>query len=94
MPVWVVALGLIGLGAGAAQTGATGLLLHTVPAGRIVTAMVVWSQIGMFGYLLAPAVGGPFVDHLGYAWIGLLPLAAGALVAITAIAARHTAVSR
>ena len=89
MPAWVVALGLIGLGAGAAQTGATGILLHTVPAGRIVTAMVVWSQIAMVGYLLAPAVGGPLVERLGYAWIGLLPLAAGVLVALVAFPARE-----
>lgn len=94
VPAWAVALGLIGLGAGAAQTGATGILLHTVPAGRIVTAMVVWSQIAMVGYLLAPAAGGPLVERLGYAWIGLLPLAAGMLVVITAIADSATRVSR
>jgi len=84
VPAWAVALALIGLGAGAAETGATGVLLQAVPAERIVTAMVVWSQLAMIGYLLAPAVGGPLVDHLGYAWIGLLPLAAGAAVALIA----------
>ena len=51
VPAWAVALALIGLGAGAAETGATGVLLHAVPAERIVTAMVVWSQLAMIGYL-------------------------------------------
>jgi hypothetical protein len=51
----MLVLVLIGLGAGAAQTGATGLLLAAVPTARIVTAMVVWSQLGILGYLAAPA---------------------------------------
>jgi MFS family permease len=51
---WAAGLFLIGLGAGAAQTGATGLLLAAVPTTRIVTAMVVWSQLGILGYLAGP----------------------------------------
>ncbi len=47
--VWALALVLLGLGAGAAQTGATGLLLAAVPPARIVTATVVWSQLGILG---------------------------------------------
>ena len=69
--VWLVALTLTGLGVGAAQTAATGLLLATVPIERIVTAMVVWSQMGILGYFIAPAVGGPLTAWLGFGWLGL-----------------------
>jgi MFS family permease len=82
--VWAVALALIGLGAGAAQTGATGLLLAAVPTARIVTAMVVWSQLGILGYLAAPALGGLAAQYLGYAALGLLPAATATLLAILA----------
>jgi MFS family permease len=82
--VWVVTLTLIGLGAGVAQTGATGLLLAAVPTSRIVTAMVVWSQLGILGYLAAPALGGLLAQHLGFAALGLLPLAAAAALALLA----------
>ncbi|GEM_PF-1482230 len=90
VPVWLCALALIGLGAGAAQTGATGILLYAVPTERIVTAMVVWSQMGILGYLIAPAVGGPLAAWLGFQWLGLLPLGAGiVLVASTIISHPH-----
>jgi MFS family permease len=82
VPAWLAALALVGLGAGAAQTGATGILLAAVPTDRIVTAMVTWSQIGILGYLLAPAIGGPLAARLGFAWLGLLP----ATAAITLLA--------
>jgi MFS family permease len=81
---WAAGLLLIGLGAGAAQTGATGLLLAAVPTTRIVTAMVVWSQLGILGYLAGPAAGGILAEHLGYAALGLLPAAALALLALVA----------
>jgi MFS family permease len=81
VPVWLGALALTGLGAGAAQTGATGMLLRAVPTERIVTAMVVWSQMGILGYLIAPALGGPLAAWLGFRWIGLLPLGAGVVLA-------------
>ncbi len=81
---WAAGLLLIGLGAGAAQTGATGLLLAAVPTGRIVTAMVVWSQLGILGYLAGPAAGGLLAEHLGFAALGLLPAAAVVLIALIA----------
>jgi hypothetical protein len=81
-PAWAAALLLIGLGAGAAQTGATGLLLDAVPTARIVTAMIVWSQLGILGYLAGPALGGLLAQHLGYAALGLLPATALALLAL------------
>jgi len=81
---WAVALLLIGLGAGAAQTGATGLLLAAVPTERIVTAMVVWSQLGILGYLVGPAAGGVLAEHVGYAALGLLPAATGLVLLVVA----------
>jgi len=87
--LWVVALVLIGLGAGAAQTGATGLLLAAVPTARIVTAMVVWSQLGILGYLAGPALGGLAAQHLGYADLGLLPAATAGLLTILAAPGWH-----
>lgn len=77
---WAAALLLVGLGAGAAETGATGVLLDNVPRERIVSAMVGWSQVGILGYFLAPTLGGLVVTYLGFGWLGLVPLAA--LVAI------------
>jgi MFS family permease len=80
VPVWLGALAATGLGAGAAQTAATGLLLEAVPTQRIVTAMVVWSQIGMTGYLLGPALGAPLTHAFGFGALGVLPLGAGLVV--------------
>ncbi len=87
--VWALALVLLGLGAGAAQTGATGLLLAAVPPARIVTATVVWSQLGILGYLIAPAAGGLLAQHLGYAALGLLPATTATLLAILATPTRR-----
>ena len=47
---------------------------------RIVTAMVVWSQIGIVGYLLGPLAGGIVADSLGYAFVGTVSAVAGLLV--------------
>ena len=58
VPLWIVALLLAGVGIGLANTGSLGLLVEAVPVERIVTAMVVWSQIGIIGYLLGPLSGG------------------------------------
>ena len=60
-------------GSGSANTGSLGLLVEAVPVERIVTAMVVWSQIGIVGYLLGPLVGGFVAEGLGYAYLGLVP---------------------
>ena len=87
---WAIGLLLIGLGAGAAQTGATGLLLAAVPTTRIVTAMVVWSQLGILGYLAGPAAGGILAEHLSYAALGLLPAIALTLLALVAKSGRQS----
>jgi hypothetical protein len=55
---WIVALLVAGVGVGIGTTGSTGVLLETVPPERIVTAVIVWSQIGIAGYLVGPLVGG------------------------------------
>jgi MFS family permease len=47
---------------------------------RIVTAMVVWSQIGIVGYLLGPLAGGIVADSLGHAFVGTVSAVAGLLV--------------
>lgn len=75
--VWIVALGIAGAGVGFGNTGSTGLLLEAVPSERIVTAMVVWSELGILGYLLGPLVGGAVTQAFGSASIGLVPLVAG-----------------
>ncbi len=87
---WAVALAMVGLGAGAAETGATGVLLDAVPAERIVSAMVVWSQVGILGYLIAPTLGGQVVTHLGFGWLGLVPLTAAVAVLVAATLSRNT----
>jgi MFS family permease len=88
--VWLIALAVIGLGAGVAQTGAIGVLLDAVPTERIVTAMVVWSQMGIAGYLVAPVIGGPLAASLGFRWLGLLPLAAALLLGTVALSTKRT----
>ncbi|MGH3508605.1 MAG: MFS transporter [Nocardioidaceae bacterium] len=71
---WLAGLALVGLGAGLSQTGATGLLLARVPTERITSAMAVWSQVAMLGYLAGPAIGGVLAERLGFAWLGAIPL--------------------
>jgi MFS family permease len=80
VPLWVVALLLAALGIGLGNTGSLGMLVEAVPVNRIVTAMVVWSQIGIIGYLLGPLAGGVVADGAGYAAVGLVPAAAGLVV--------------
>jgi MFS family permease len=82
VPLWVIALLLAAVGIGLGNTGSLGLLVEAVPVERIVTAMVVWSQIGIIGYLLGPLAAGIVADGLGYAYIGLVPAAAALLYAI------------
>ena len=82
VPLWVIALLLAAVGIGLGNTGSLGLLVEAVPVERIVTAMVVWSQIGIIGYLLGPLVGGFVAEGLGYAYLGLVPAAAALLYAI------------
>ena len=80
VPLWLIALALAAVGIGIANTGSLGLLVEAVPVQRIVTAMVVWSQIGIVGYLLGPLAGGLVAESLGYAFIGTVSAAAGLLV--------------
>jgi MFS family permease len=80
VPLWLLALALAAVGIGIANTGSLGLLVEAVPVQRIVTAMVVWSQIGIIGYLLGPLAGGLVAESLGYAFIGTVTAAAGLLV--------------
>jgi hypothetical protein len=87
---WLAALAVIGLGCGATETGATGVLLNVVPTDRIVTAMVVWSQIGMVGYLLAPALGAPLAQAYGFGSVGYVPLVTGAVVAVSGLFAARS----
>lgn len=79
--LWSLALLLAGAGLGAGNTGSTGILLETVGRERIVLPMVVWSQVGILGYLLGPALGGAVADALGYAGVGLVPLVFAAAAA-------------
>jgi MFS family permease len=80
VPLWLLALDLAAVGIGIANTGSLGLLVDAVPVQRIVTAMVVWSQIGIVGYLLGPLAGGIVADRLGYAFVGTVSAVAGLLV--------------
>lgn len=88
---WAVALAAIGLGAGGAETGSTGVLLDQVPRESVVSAMVVWSQVGILGYLIAPTLGGQIVTHLGFRWLGLVPLTSAVAVACAALLAHRSA---
>jgi MFS family permease len=80
VPLWLLALALAAVGIGIANTGSLGLLVDAVPVQRIVTAMVVWSQIGIVGYLLGPLAGGIVADGFGYAFVGTVSALAGLLV--------------
>jgi MFS family permease len=80
VPLWLVALLLAAVGIGLGNTGSLGMLVEAVPVERIVTAMVVWSQVGIIGYLLGPLAGGLVADGIGYGFIGLVPCAAGLVV--------------
>jgi MFS family permease len=80
IPLWGPALLLAAIGIGLGNTGSLGMLVDAVPIDRIVTAMVVWSQVGIIGYLLGPLAGGMVADGAGYAFVGLVPAAAGLAV--------------
>ena len=82
VPLWLLALVLAGVGVGLGNTGSIGVLVQAVPIERIVSAMVIWSQIGIAGYLLGPLLGGLVADQLGYAYLGLVTAVAGILVLV------------
>ena len=77
VPLWVLALVLAAVGIGIGNTGSLGMLVDAVPIERIVTAMVVWSQVGIIGYLIGPLAGGAVADGLGYPFVGGVAAAAG-----------------
>lgn len=88
VPAWVAALTLAGAGIGLANSGSVGILLEGVPTERIVTAMVVWSQLGIVGYLVGPLVGGFVAQVAGYRTVGLVPLLAAFPVMVLALRTR------
>jgi MFS family permease len=91
VPLWLVALLLAAVGIGLANTGSLGMLVEAVAVERIVTAMVVWSQVGIIGYLLGPLAGGIVADGPGYASVGLVPAAAGLVVLVLLLSERSRA---
>jgi MFS family permease len=91
VPVWVAALVVTGLGFSFTETGSTGLLFDAVGTERIVTAMIVYSQIAIAGYLIGPLAGGGVAEGLSFAWIGLVPLAAAIGLALLAVGLRPQA---
>jgi MFS family permease len=80
VPLWLLSILLAAVGIGLANTGSLGLLVEAVPVERMVTAMVIWSQIGIIGYLLGPLAGGIVAEGLGYAFVGAVPAVAALLV--------------
>ncbi len=80
LPLWIAALFLVGIGVGTGETGSMGLLLDAVSTERIVTAMVVWSQLSIFGYLAGPLAGGATAEAFGFVAVGLVPLVAALLL--------------
>jgi hypothetical protein len=80
VPLWVFAVTLAAAGVGIGSTGSLGLLVETVDIKRIVTAMVVWSQIGIAGYLLGPLAGGFVAEGVGYPAIGVVAACFGLAV--------------
>ena len=80
VPLWVLALTLAALGVGIGSTGSLGLLVESVDVKRIVTAMVVWSQVGIAGYLAGPLAGGLVADGLGYPAVGIVAAGFGLTV--------------
>lgn len=86
---WVAALGIAGAGFGLAVTGSIGILLEGVPTERIVTALVVWSQVGIVGYFLGPLVGGLVAESVGFHALGIVPLLATVPVLLLAMRRRQ-----
>jgi MFS family permease len=80
LPPWLLGLALAAVGIGIGNTGSLGILVESVSVERIVTAMVVWSQVAMLGYLIGPLAGGLVAEGLGFEAIGIVPAAAGLLV--------------
>jgi MFS family permease len=90
---WLATLAVAGIGFGLTETGSAGALFEAVETERIVTAMIVWSQIGIAGYLLGPLAGGVVAEGLSFTWIGIVPLVAamGLVTLVVALRARYAA---
>ena len=80
IPLWGVAVFVAALGFGLGEAASLGVLLDVVGTERVVLAMVVYSQVWALGYLAGPAAGGAVAGALGFAAIGLVPLAGAFLV--------------
>lgn len=91
---WLAALTATGLGIGLANTGSIGVLLEGLSAERIVTAMVIWSQIGILGYLLGPLAGGVAAQTWGFQVVGFVPLVAAVPVLVLAARAPISEIRR
>lgn len=87
--LWLPALALVALAIGLGECGALGVLLDAVGTQRIVTALVVWSQVWSLGYLIGPVVGGLAAEVAGYAALGVVPAAAA--VGVLAASRRSSA---
>lgn len=90
--VWLPAMALLGVGVGAGSTASTGLLLEAVAAERIVTAFIVWSQLGILGYLIGPLLGGSLAESFGFSAVGLVPMLAA--IPVLALARRRAPAAR
>ena len=88
--IWFAALAIAGIGVGFGETGSVGLLLGAVSPERSVTAMVVWSQLGIVGYVVGPLLGGVVAEVFGFAYIGLVPLLGAAVLAAVWRAGRRS----
>jgi hypothetical protein len=89
IPLWLLALLLAAVGVGIGNTGSLGVLVESVRVERIVTAMVIWSQLGILGYLIGPVLGGAVAEGLGFSAVGVVPAAAGLVVLALFIASRE-----
>jgi MFS family permease len=94
VPPFLLGVAVAGVGIGVGETGATGVLLEAVAPERIVTAMVLWSQLGIAGYLAGPAVGGAVAEAFGFQAVGLVPLAVAVPLLAAFRLARYSAAPR
>lgn len=88
VPLWLIAVLIAAVGIGVGNTASIGVLVEAIRPERIVTAMVIWSQLGIVGYLLGPLLGGAVADEVGFAYVGLVPAVAGGAVLLAMLASR------
>jgi predicted MFS family arabinose efflux permease len=80
---WLVTVGVASVGFALTEAGSMGVLLAGTGRKGIVLAMVVWSQLWAGGFVAGPAAAGAIVQALGFAAVGLVPLA-GLLLTLVA----------